>query len=153
MANYTFLSITAYGIQENINNFDANSPKPDGPKIEIKSDGNNRIITSEFKSCMTSNFTNEITSNIKELSLLIEIEIEPGYSALFHKSAYQTKPIKIFEINDFRDDGYLKYLNQKYLDKFDKIQPHGTLIEILNKSITGKIYLNLLSNPNYYINI
>lgn len=144
MANYTFLSITAYGIQENINEFDINPPNSNGSKIEIKSDGDNRVIFSEFPSSMTTIFIEEIIHKIKGLSLFIDVEIEPGYVALLHKSAFQTKPIKIFEIDDFRDDDHTPYLDKNYLDKFDRINPSSKLTEILRKSHFGNIYLNLL---------
>ena len=85
MANYTTLSIIAFGDYRDLAHFDLYPPELENPEIKITSDGTTRHIYSWFKSHATSEVLFGLVKQITNLSLLIEIEIEPGYNVLFYK--------------------------------------------------------------------
>lgn len=90
---------------------------------------------------------------MQDLSLLVDIEIEPGYRQLLYRETYNQYFKNLFEIPDFRDDEFFIKFNANYFETFDKITLNSDLINLIEGSPTGKTYLNLLNNPNYYINI
>lgn len=153
MANCTFLNITAFGTQESLSIFDLFPPKFKGPHMEISSNGKSRKIYSEFKSQVTSEVLYGLVGQMQDLSLLIDIEIEPGYAQLLYREKYNCDIKNLFEIPDFRDDEFFTKFNADFLKKFDKITLNPNLKNLISSSPTGKTYLNLLNNPNYYINI
>jgi len=152
MANYTFLSITAYGDIPALYQFDKNPPKYEGPKITIEATASTRIIQSEFKSVATTDVLYGLSDQIKGLSQLILVEIEPGFSCLFHRGPDQSELQTLFEIPDFRDDEFFMNLSPKYLEEFHKPTLTIDLIWLLSLSTTGTTYLNLIMNPEKFIN-
>jgi hypothetical protein len=152
MANYTNLCITAYGDIPALYQFDNSPPKFEGPEITIKATGLTRIIQSEFKSQATSEVINGLINQIKGLSLLIDIDIEPGFACLLHREKDQSKLQALFEIPDYRDDNFFLNLHPEYLDSFDKPILTLELVQLLSLSITGNTYLDLQLNPEIYIN-
>lgn len=149
MANNTYLSITAFGTNADLYHFDQNPPKMDDPKITIDSTGITRIIESEFKSQSTLSC---LIEQIKGLSLLITIEIEPAFCSLLHRDGDQTELQTLFEIPDFRDDEFFQNLRPAYLNSFHKPILDLELIQLLSLSPIGNTYLDLQLNPETYLN-
>lgn len=152
MANYTNLTITAYGDDAGLYKFDKTPPKFDGPEITIEATGSTRIIHSEFKSQATSEVLHGLSDQIKGLSQLILIEIEPAFSCLLHREQDQPALQTLFEIPDYRDDEFFRNLHPKYLESFHKPILTLELIQLLSLSITGNTYIDLKLNPETYIN-
>jgi hypothetical protein len=152
MANYTNLCITAYGDIPALYQFDKTPPTFEGPEITIEATGSTRIIQSEFKSIATSHVLYGLSDQIKGLSQLILIEIEPAFSCLLHKGQDQSEFQALFEIPDYRDDDFFKNLHPKYLEQFHKPILTLELIQLLSLSTTGNTYLDLILNPETYLN-
>ena len=153
MANYTFLNITAFGSQEALLNFDSNPPKLGELKLEINANLNSRQILVGFESRWTSEILDQLNIQIKTLSLLVDAEIEAGYAGLLFRRGNEETFKILFEIPDFRDDEFFTNFNSDYFDNFDKVKLTKRIVDVMDKTTTGKVYLNLLSNPKYYINI
>jgi len=152
MANITNLFISAFGRKEDLLQFDQCPPKFKGPEIEISYKENSRNIYSEFKSQVTSEVLYGLIGQMQDLSLLVDIHTEPGYSVLLYREDYRFKFETLFEIVDCRDDEFFNKFDPTYLEKFDKIQLNTSITDLIRDLPTGKIYLNLLNNPDYYIN-
>lgn len=153
MANYTFLHITAFGANEDLMQFDKSPPKFKGPDISIYSNENSRTIFTEIKSHVTAEVLYGLIGQMQDLSLLIDIETEPGYAELLYRENYYHQFKTLFKILDYRDDEFFTNFNPDYLEKFDKIEFTPEIIKHIGELPTGKSYLNLLNNPKYYINI
>jgi hypothetical protein len=153
MANYTFLHITAFGAIEDLIQFDKSPPKFKGPDISIYSNEISRTIYSEFKSQATTDVLYGLIGQMQDLSLLVDIETEPGHIELLYKENYRYNFKQLFEIPDFRDEDFFINLNPEYLVKFDKIDITPKIAKLLKDTTIGKVYLDLINNPKYYINI
>ena len=114
MANYTTLSITAFGEYKDLVQFDAHPPKCEIFEIEISSNLKSRNIYSWFNSKSTSEVIHELIQQIFNLSLLIDIEIEPGYNVLLYRRRGEDKLQTLFEIPDYRDDEFFENLNHPF---------------------------------------
>lgn len=153
MANYTFLQIIAFGAKEDLIQFDKSPPKFKGPDISIYSSENSRTIETEVKSQVATEVLYGLISQTQDLSLLIDIDTEPGFAELLYREKYDLQFKTLFEIPDYRNDEFFTNFNPDYLEKFDKIEFTPEIIKLIGELPTGKSYLNLLNNPKYYINI
>lgn len=150
MANYTFLTITAYGDKTDIQHFDKFTPSFDGIDIDITQGSNSRKLVSSFKSDDTTPIVQKISEQIKNLSLLIEIEIEPAFSIVLYRDKYQNELQTLIEIPDYRDDEFFSNLHPDYLKNFETPNLSPELIQILSNTTTGKTLLDLIRRPESY---
>lgn len=153
MANYTFLQIIAFGTKEDLIQFDKSPPKFKGPDISIYSSENSRTIETEIKSQVATEVLYGLIGQMQDLSLLIDIDTEPGFAELLYREKYYLQLKTLFEIPDYRDDEFFRNFSPDYLKKFDKIEFTPEIIKLIGQLPTGKSYLNLLNNTKYYINI
>jgi hypothetical protein len=152
MANYTTLYITGFGEQKYLAEFDNSPPKFKGPDIQIINNPNSRTIIAEFRSQLTTEVLNGLIAQMPDLSLLVDINIEPGYCELLYRKNCQYEFKQLFEIRDTRDDEFFINFKSGYFDSFDKIDIGSELTGIISGLPTGKTYINLLENPEYYRN-
>jgi hypothetical protein len=150
MANYTFLTIIAYGDDIDLKQFDSHPPKIDGITFEFNKNLRSRCLTTSFESRNTHLLTQAALEQIKNLSLLVEIEIEPGFCSLLHKEKDQHELQTLLEIPDYRSDDFFEKLHPDYLNNFDKPKLTPELIRILSNTTTGKTFLDLLLHPESY---
>lgn len=153
MANYTLLQITAFGAKEDLINFDKCPPKFKGPDIGIYSNENSRTIFTEIKSQVATEVLYGLIGQIQDLSLLIDLDTEPGFAELLYREKHYHEFKYLFEIPDYRDDEFFTNFNPDYFKKFDKIELTPEIVKLIEELPTGRTYLNLLNNPKYYINI
>ena len=153
MANYTFLQIIAFGAKEDLIQFDKSPPKFKGPDISIYSNKNSRTIETEIKSQVATEVLYGLIDQMQDLSLLIDIDTEPGYAELLYREKYNHQFKNLFEIPDYRDDEFFTNFNPSYFEKFDKIELSPNITRHIEALPTGKTYLNLTNNPNHYKNI
>jgi hypothetical protein len=151
MSSYTHLTVIAFGDRDLLKKLDQQELEP--PKIFcVKNyDENTRIISGFYKTNYPEDILETLVNQLNGLSMIIEVDGEPGFSALFYKAKNQDELSNIFAIDDYRDDKFYEDFDPSYLNNFEKIHLDRQLIEYMRETTTGCVYTNLLINPKCYI--
>lgn len=150
MAYYINLKAIAFGNNELLRKLDEKKFEPQELFDPIESEENTRIIKCFYKAGYPEDILGSLIKELKGLSMIIEVDGEPGFAALLYKAKDQEKLSNLFEIDDYLNDELFENIDPSYLNKFDKIHLDRQLIEYIRKTAIGCTYTNLLINPKCY---